>query len=286
MGISKDAWNHIRKRIKHLSQTAEYLVLKEFQKLDYLARTYYYTNHDPVKGEDVVRELDFQAYNMLKTLETQENTTYFYLAFLGDVKFHVGYKKFIILGLKIIKSSPIKEERNLLNEIRLTDAIQSLYSEGILAPLYTEIITEYDTITPICRHVLFFNPDGTESKNPDNQKFRAWCEQIVNAFYNLKQRMLNDPSDEEKFVDIPLLVFGNEAQFVMCHPEEADSMEPTQSDAFLYLFQPSKRSPTPRTYLTPIVMTSLQKLPHVIPQIEQIVCRHIKKHLDLERNSA
>ena len=284
--VSEEVWKRIQKNIKHRSQTAEYLVQWEFQKLSYFADTYYYVDYDREKGTDVVRELDFSAFKSLEEYREAKILRIRTISFLGDVKYHVGYGERIVFGLKLYKDPSEAKMPERLDTWQLMKSIASIFSEDVLdVILWKEFFTELSTLLPICRHVIFFDKKGEETQEPDNAKFRRWCQKINSGFYAEKLRKGKIPSNniqsqstlDFKEVHIPLLVFGNKIQFLVCHPEELTTTQPEQPSALLYLFQSSMKSPEPSTYLTPIIITSLQKLPHVVTKIEQAVFRQYQR---------
>ena len=64
----KKALERIKKKIKNISQTTEYLVRKEFEKLGFITTPYYYSDLDHEKGISKIRALDFIASHLLLSL--------------------------------------------------------------------------------------------------------------------------------------------------------------------------------------------------------------------------
>lgn len=274
----------IKARIQSLSETAEYKVIRKLHELAFFGEKHYYT--DII--ENKARELDFlvgKSYGLpISGLE---------LTLLGDVKFPVNYGKRIVVGLEQDVIDPYyfnfaKAVASTLFNIPLasSDIKFSIFTTFTDETLLAKFIDELLGFLIPCNQILGFKENGVEcdefaDSSKKKKPFRVYCEQVISAFHARWHKLTKSPSVsvvgetspqiKKAELVIPLLVFGNEIQFLSYRYDE-DVLD-KHSDALLYLFQSFSQSPDYIGYLTPIIITSLQKLPSFIHNLEQIIRR-------------
>ncbi len=268
------SYKMIKEKVKHLTQTTEYMVLDEFDKLDYMASTHYYKDYDPSKDVDVIRELDIGAVKSFHFIIGGIKANLF-IRFLGDVKFHKTYSEKILVGFTAKQKS---SQSGIKNTVSKLAAFSNLFILGDL-----EI---FEPPFPICRHLIFFGKTEKENKNEikrNNQNLREYCEQITSGFFVERQNELEALTKKSRknllTIVIPILVFGNEINFMVGNPLEFEDDLIKYPHAIFYLFQ----SAIPSTYpLTPILITSLNYLSETIEEIEEVLKNNFKKKFPLE----
>lgn len=270
----EESFKMIKEKVKHLTQTTEYMVLDEFDKLGYMASTHYYKDYDPSKGVDVIRELDIGAVNSFRYIIEGIESTLF-IRFLGDVKFHKTYAKRIIVGFTAKQKS---SQSGIKNTVTRLSAFSNLYILGDL-----EI---FEPPFPICRHLRFFGINEKENKEEikrNNQNLREYCEQITSGFSVERSKEFESLYRNSKKnllkVVIPILVFGNEITFMVGNPLEFEDDRVRYPKAIFYLFQSARPSAYP---LTPILVTSLNYLSETIEEIEEVFKNNFKKNFPIE----
>jgi len=273
MDTSSEPWKKIKKTISSHSITSEYQALVEFTKLGYYASTYYYTDYDINKKQNIARELDFSAIKVIE-MEHEKIKLNLWINFLGDVKYHSNYGKRIIVGLRNDPKSNVNLGVGAFNSIEWTSAIISIASKRVFNQIFFNLdVSSY----PVCKDVLIFKDTGKIDdeiqgigKQNQNKKrnYRAYCEQISSAINQRtdKGSFKDIPEDSNiQFITIPLLIFANNVQFIVGQPKEIENDQLENKSAIFYLFQSSAPS---GNYLIPILMATLSKLPEIITSIE------------------
>jgi len=174
------------------------------------------------------------------------------------------------IGIEKVSAVPFDIWELLLRSARLNESIkkQSFYKNLDLF---------------ICSEIWLFNQKG-EPEKPDNKKkpkrsLMDFCMQIASAVINNLEKRRERPTSPRKLLSlspyaeyalysdiiIPMLVFGNEVDFIVTLPELLEKgCAGTKVEGIIYLFNPLSNK---YTYLMPLLITSYQHLPSILDRI-------------------